>query len=184
MNPAFFCFLLVQLAVLTLFGCPDLKNKHHFPPAETKIGDLLGQESHVVSVIYYYRYLHSLSEGELEREHAHAKQDLSEKHQPISRLRMGLILGIPQAPFKDYHQSQKFLEDYILDPAVQDPTLKEFLLIVSSYAQELENQQNRRQHLEKDWKDEKKERELLQEKLEELKTIEKSLLERENKTRP
>jgi hypothetical protein len=97
---------------------------------------------------------------------------------------LALLLSLPRAPFKDYDRSLSLINEYLNDPASQDSKLKDFLFILSSFVQELKNQDERYQKLDQKLKEEKKQRDVLEQKLEELKTIEKNLLERDKKSTP
>jgi hypothetical protein len=88
-----------------------------------------------------------------------------------------LLLSLPKAPFKDYDRSLALLQDEMDDPDGRDPALRDFLFSLSSWIGEMKS-------LDQKLRDERKQREALQQKLEGLKAIEKNLLEQEKKKQP
>ncbi len=185
MSPVIIWFIVFQIVCLMSFGCGSLKMMSQASPAGSqKEESLVLKDSDIKSVLEYYRHLYSLSEEELNREYSQAQQTLSESNKPIDRVRLVLLLSLPRASFKDYDRSLSLVNDYLNDPASQDSKLKDFLFILSSFIQELKNQDERYQKLDQKLKEEKKQKDVLEQKLEELKTIEKNLLERDKKNRP
>jgi hypothetical protein len=185
MNAVIIWFIIVQVICLVSFGCGSLKKVGLASPAGVqKQENLELKDADFQSIAEYYRRLYSLSEEDLSREHSQAQQRLSENNQPIDRIRLALLLSLPHAAFKDYSRSLTLLNDYSNDPANQSSTLKDFLFFLSSFIQELKNQDERYQKLDQKLKEEKKLREALEQKLEELKTIEKNILERDKKGSP
>jgi len=163
------------------FGCQSLGNTNQALPAGIqKKESLVLKDSDLKSVLEYDRHLLSLSEEELNREYAHNQQTFSESDNSVDRLQLILLLSLPSATFKDYDRSLTLLNDYLNNSIGQDSTLNDFLFLLSFFIQELKNQDERYQKLDQMLGEEKKQRELLQQKLEELTTIEKNLQERNN----
>jgi hypothetical protein len=143
-------------------------------PAEKAVV-ALKQPSTTQSIFDYFAYINTLSEEELSAEYAQAKDAFSQNNQPLNRLRLALLLGLPQAGFKDYDRSLDLLAEYLDDPNSQDQFFKEFSLFLSAMILKFKEQDQRARNLDVKLKEES---EVLQKKLEELKTIEKTIMER------
>jgi predicted RNase H-like nuclease (RuvC/YqgF family) len=70
------------------------------------------------------------------------------------------------------------LAEYLDDPNSQDQFFKEFSLFLSAMILKFKEQDQRARNLDVKLKEEQKQSEVLQKKLEELKTIEKTIMER------
>ncbi|MEW6325550.1 MAG: hypothetical protein AB1515_09215 [Nitrospirota bacterium] len=182
MAPSRTWLLALHLAAgLAVLGCQGLARPAS-PAAGPEESRVSLEGSDVRSVLEYYRRLDALSESDLQREFSRAQQEASGRR-PVDQIRLAVLLGLPRAPFKDYDRSLALLTD-AAGSAAQDAVLKDFLLWFSSLVQELKRQGEQYQKLDLKFKEEKKQRELLQQKLDELATIEKQLLERDRPKNP
>jgi len=142
------------------------------------------ERSDVAALLQYARSLDTLNDQELQEEFSRAQQAETERHQPADRIRLALLLGDPRAPFKDYDRSLALLDAASADPAGQDDASRALVSLLSSMVREFKRQGEQYQKLDAKYKDEKKQRELLQQKLDELTTLEQKLLEQGTKKSP
>jgi len=103
---------------------------------------------------------------------------------PADRIRLAMLLGLPRAPFKNYDRSLTLFDEVLRDPFGRNADAKAFLAAFSAMVLELKRQSEQYQTLDTKLKEERKQRELLQQKLDELTTIEQKLLEQGSKKSP
>lgn len=172
--------------LITATGCAGFEFASHRSPTAPVVGGKPAalEGSEVASLLKYAQSLDSLNEEELQQEFSRAQQVATERHQPGDRMRLALLLGFPRAPFKDYDRSLALLDEASADPAAQDAVSKAFVSLVASAVREFKRQGEQYQKLDARYKEEKKQRDLLQQKLDELTTIEQKLLEQGSKKSP
>jgi S-adenosylmethionine:diacylglycerol 3-amino-3-carboxypropyl transferase len=146
-------------------------------PAVTK-----GVDAHDLAV--YYLSLEALDQEELQREFVHVQSAVEEHHGPADRIRLAMLLGLPRAPFKNYDRSLTLFGEALRDPFGRNADAKSFLAAFSAMVLELKRMSEQNQNLEAKLKEERKQRDLLQQKLDELTTIEKKLLEQGSQKSP
>ncbi|MBI3621799.1 MAG: hypothetical protein HY208_06380 [Nitrospirae bacterium] len=178
-------WIAVYGACLMVLGCSALDALRRPSPAGVqREAPAAPNGSDMQSVLEYYRGLEALSEEGLQQEFARAQQAMSERHQSADRIRLAVLFGLPRATFRNYDRAVELLNDEAGDPAGRDAASKDFLLFLSAVMQELKKQSEQYQKLDLKFKEERKQRELLQQKLEELTTIEKNLLEQGASKKP
>jgi hypothetical protein len=172
-------------ACVMMLGCsaPDFA-RGPVPVDTQRAAPATVEGSDTTSLLEYYLSLEALGEEELQQEFARAQQVASERHQPADRVRLAMLLGLTRAPFRNYDRSLALLDEAINDPAGRDPAAKTFLAFLSSQVREFKRQGEQYQKLDVKLKEEKKQKELLQQKLDELTTIEQKLLEQGSKKGP
>jgi hypothetical protein len=132
----------------------------------------------------YFLSLEALDQEGLQQEFTRAQDAAANRRQPGDRIRLAMLLGLPRAPFKNYEQSLTLFDDVIRDPAGRDDAVKALLAAFSAMVLELKRQSDQYQKLDAKLKEERKQRELLQQKLDELTTIEQKLLEQGSEKSP
>jgi hypothetical protein len=172
--------------LITAAGCAGLDfTGHRAHPATVEEHQPAAQESsQVADLLEYARSMDSLNDQELQQEFARAQQAVTEHRQPGDRIRLALLLGFPRAPFKDYDRSLALLDEASADPAGQNDASRVLVSFISSMVREFKRQGEQYQKLDAKYKDEKKQRELLQQKLDELTSLEQKLLEQGTKKNP
>jgi len=132
----------------------------------------------------YYLSLEALDQDGLQREFVHVQTEVEEHHSPADRIHLAMLLGLPRAPFKNYDRSLTLFGEALRDPFGRNGDAKSFLAAFSAMVLELKKQSEQNQNLETKLKEERKQRDLLQQKLDELTTIEKKLLEQGSQKSP
>ena len=155
------------------------------PPMASAESDQLesattGQES----VPSYYLRVRGLDETALQEELSRLERVVSAQQRADDRIRLVILLSLPTASFKDYDRSLALLGGLLENPAGLDAASTEEVLLLADIIGELKRRDERIQKLDLRLKAEKKQRKVLQQKLDELTTIERSLLERERQESP
>lgn len=126
----------IGVAVLTLlFGsCAELKPAYPtlVNEASSPAPELLKAEPNDTELLLrYYRGLRSLSKGELQQELKQAWQAAATEPTAFERLRLILLLSLPQAPFQDLDKAQKMLRDFL--KAENSRELYDLALLVQTF---------------------------------------------------
>ncbi|HUJ78976.1 MAG TPA: hypothetical protein VLY45_01525 [Nitrospiria bacterium] len=171
---------------MTAAGCAgfDVISHGPFHASESGTPPSAQERVEVASLLEYARGLEVLNEAALQEEFTRAQQAVTERHQPGDRIRLALLLGDPRAPFKDYDRSLALLDEVVADQTGQDDASRALAGFLSSMVREFKKQGDQYLKLDAKYKEEKKQRELLQQKLDELTTIEQKLLEQGTKKSP
>lgn len=117
-----------------------IKEKEDTTEKPSEIGILLG----------YFRYLDRLSGDELALERRNTQRAVLEFDDPIHRLRLAMLLSLPQhSETKDYDQALELLTNYLNDTAPLEPMLRDFSLFLSASILHFKNQEERYRDLDK-----------------------------------
>ena len=146
--------LLITLAALLAAGCGALRSTGGEAPVRTESSRPVGD---VESVLRYFEYVRKLPAADLAKEHEAARQLFTRSHSDVHRVRYAAVLSVAGAAFSD---DARALE--LLDPLLKNPgaPLHNLAFVIGAQIQEQRRAQG------------------LQQKLEALKSLEKSLLER------
>ncbi len=148
-------------------------------PAVERKADGGEADAGVSALLRYARAVRAQPEPLKRRELRRAEQTLVGEPGPEERLRLGLLLLLPDTGFRDVSQARRLLQQVAKDGASEEQRgLSEILLVLLN--ENVAEEQARRRIAER-WQDEKQQREILHRQLEALKAIEKTLIER---TRP
>jgi hypothetical protein len=171
------CFAVAGCAGLEFGHRPSSDDQERAAPAVTE-----GVNVHDLAV--YYLNLEALDQDGLQREFVRVQADVEAHHSPADRIRLAMLLGLPRAPFKNYDRSLSLFGEALREPFGRNADAKSFLAAFSAMVLELKKQSEQNQSLESKLKEERKQRDLLQQKLDELTTIEKKLLEQGSQKSP
>lgn len=166
-----FRWIVPLLAIILTAGCSALKSREEGREA----GWLAPGQSFLVSeaesLLLYHEHLRKLSIADLNREHEGVKRTLARSNSDFSRMRLAMLLSLSGANFRDDGRALGLLEPMLAAGAADNETraLAQLLYVLIS----------ERRRIEERLKDEQRKTEGLQQKLDALKSIEKSLLERE-----
>lgn len=166
-----FRFIVLLLAIGLAAGCGALKSRE----AGREAGWLTPGQALLVSeaesLLLYHEYLRKLSGADLNREQEQARRALARSNSDFSRVRLAMLLSLPTASFRDDGRSLGLLEPMLKEGAADNEmrALAQLLYVLIS----------ERRRIEERLKDEQRKTEGLQQKLDALKSIEKSLLERD-----
>lgn len=135
----------------------------------------------LLKLLRYSRRLGELTAKELDQEFLAFQEHTKEEKAAVNmQLQQALLLSAPAAPFRDNQQAKKILTGIINSGEKRGLVLREYAysLLVSIEQREKAEQQNAQ--LRKNLKKEIERRELLEQKLEALKSIEESITQRQN----
>ena len=126
--------------------------------------------SDVENILIYFEHMKKLSANELVKEHESARQAFARSKSDMSRLRLALLLSFPSAPFREDAKALELIEPMVKDARGQYTPLRGFAYVLSAFIVE---QKRLGSHVQN-----------LQEKLDALKSLEKSLNERQRGESP
>lgn len=168
MNKTLLPFLL--LAVLS--GCAGLRSDP--TPGSGWKGPSLAANP-VDEALRYYVYLGGLSGADLAREHEAVRQAFNRTHGDFARMQYALILSLPNTRLRDEGRAMKLLEGWQKDDA---DGLRRFGHFLSAQLAEQKRLDETNEVLRARLKDEQKRADDANNKLDALKSIEKSLMQR------
>jgi hypothetical protein len=145
------------LAILA--GCTTLEEAETKEPAPAV--QVRRPISDVESLLLYYRHLGKLEGDQLSREHEISRRAYEREHSDFNRVRLAMVLGLPNTPLSDDARALELLE----------PVAKKEGAEFSALAVLLATQLRERQRLDVSAQD-------LQQKLDALKSLERSMMER------
>jgi hypothetical protein len=154
--------LLPVLIVLALAGCGVLPGIETAGPEPRVKPDAPRPASDLESLLQFYRYIKGLPVAELGKEHDNVRQAYARTRSELNRVRLAMVLSQPNTPFNDGPRALELLEPIAKN---QLAPLQGLAFLLSGYIQE----ENRLQGNVKD----------LQHKLDALKSLERSLSERD-----
>ena len=137
----------------------------------------------VTALLSYSQRIRVLSAESLATEYALATQALAKQRSDSNRLKLALLLALPNAPFRDDSRAVALAEETLNNKASDSAELKSLAQYIAAVAGEQKRQEDRFQQLSQKLKEEEKRSEALQQKLDALKSIEKDLINREQ-TKP
>ena len=171
------CLLLSACAQIPKNTCPE-PGRNNCPETPVDSGTRIFNNQHVLGnelLEYAQRYSEFSAEAQ-KKEVSQVTQALTANKSNIStRMKAALIYGLPASRFRDQAKSQLLLEDLLHDKAI-DANTKALATILQDFLNENAKQ------LQKN-KDEQKRADGLQQKLDELKNIEKTMGERDQGVR-
>jgi hypothetical protein len=173
--------LLFLTAVVALCGaCSSLR------PPEPVAADYWLKPARVVgraeSLLLYYDYARALPAAELGREQEALRQSTTSDKSDFTRLRYALLLSLPAASVRDRIRAQQLLEPLSRDAEGRDPALRALALLLVGELAERRRLEDSLQSATQRQRDEQLRANDLEQKLEALKSIEKSLIQRDRKT--
>lgn len=132
-----------------------------------------------VEVLAYFQHIKTLPATALAAENAAAAQALSKQRSDSNRLKLALLLLLPNTAFKDEARAAALADEVLNNKAADTPHLKNLALLIAAVANEQKRQEERFLQLAQKQKDDEKRADALQQKLDALKSIEKDLIKRE-----
>jgi hypothetical protein len=130
----------------------------------------------VSTLLGYANEVRAQPEALQRREIRRAEQALVHGHGASERLRLGLLLLLPETGFRDVGRSRRLLQQLMKDGAPEEQKgLSEILLVLLN---ERDAQEQARRSIAQQWEDEQRKRETLQRQLKALKAIEETIIER------
>lgn len=147
-------------------------------PATATASPTSGSDA-VITLLRYSRFITELSEAELSEEFE--KIDASNKVENTNRglLKMVVLLSLPKAEFFNEERAEEILNEFVTDGQNNTPALREYAHLLLTHLKQREDHIKLYDDLHKKLKLEREQRKKLQRKLDELKSIEKSITKRQ-----
>jgi predicted RNase H-like nuclease (RuvC/YqgF family) len=167
------------IALLVMGGCVLPKPappSEPLPKVEAWRGEVAADASDADLLIQYSAYVRRLSAAEVLRELENVKQTVAKNHD-MNRLRLAILYGLPS---QAVHDDAKCLA--ALEPVIKESNsvgLRNFALLLQALVADNKRLSENGQTLALKLREEQKQSEQLQQKLEALKSIEKSLIGRD-----
>lgn len=171
---------LILMLCLHITGCAAIESS---ALNTNKPSLFINKSSEVATLLAYSQRIRSLPHDGLAAEYALANQALAKQRSDSLRLRLALLLTLPNAPFRDDSRGAALAEEVFNNKNGDNAELKALAQYIVTVANEQKRQEERYQLLAQKLKEEEKRAEALQQKVDALKSIEKDLINRE-KTKP
>ena len=130
------------------------------------------------SLLFYYDYIRALPAGELARETESLRQLNATDKSEFTRLRYALLLTLPNAGIREHTRAQQLLEPILRDAKNVDPPLRALAALLLADLAEHRRLDDSLQAATQRQKEEQARSADLQQKLDALKAIEKTIAER------
>jgi hypothetical protein len=173
-------FFVLVAAFLSMTGCTLTKKE--VPLGEFSRGEIANAPGDAEILLQYAVYLRRLSSGEIIREQEVLRQNMVKSKTELNRAQLAMIYALPGLPLHDDGKALAILEP--LSKEAVSPAVRNFSLLLQSFVVDNKRLDEGAQVLNSKLKDEQKQSAELQQKLEALKSIEKSLSERDRGKQP
>jgi len=173
-------FLMLIPVFMSMTGCITTATKMPVPVEEPIKLEIVPSDTE--ALVQYAAYLRRLSVTDLNREHEALKQTVAKSRTDLSRAQLAMIYALPGLPLRDDAKALPLLESLGKDAI--SPTVRNFALLLLSLVADNKRLDEAAQVLNGKVKDEQKLSGELQQKLDALKSIEKSLSERDRSKSP
>jgi hypothetical protein len=134
----------------------------------------------VVDVLRYSRYIAGLKDQKLAYEYMQSQQAFAADHSDINRLRFAILISVPHSPVRDGTAAHKLLADYLAQDIKKDQGMRDLAALVLRHLEEQARQEAHFEALKRELKILQAANHDLQEKLNALTSIEKSINERQD----
>ena len=164
------CLAVSVLAGCALFNAETPESRTTPPAAIADPGvDVTRERAEVSALLAYYQDVQGLTAEEQKREHQAISHGFTRDRSELSRLKLALLMCLPQAPWRDDARLLVLLEGASSRKAAPDSPLRHFVGLLQRMIQERLREQRRAEEL--------------QQKLDSMVEIERSLRERKSRTR-
>ena len=154
-----------MIGVLASSGCSVFRGTEVSPELPPDRGSPGESSAPLENALAYFQRLHNLSGSDLRREREAAQQAFAASASELNRVRLALVLSMPAAPFKDERRALELLEPMTRGSNGSYTPLRRFALVIQSFVREQNKLAGDTQ--------------ALKDKLDALKSLEKSLIERD-----
>ncbi len=171
-------FAVLGVIALALAGCTLLKGPETEAPAETpgEVEDARAAGTEVEQLLDYFQRLRKLRGAELGREHNNARVAFNRTRSEFDRVRLAMVLSLPNTAVSDDPRALELLDSMVRN---ENSTLRGLALLMSAYLQERRRLDGSVQSLQQSVQGLQQNVQALQQKLDALKSMERSLIERE-----
>lgn len=132
-------------------------------------------------LLLYYDYLRKQPPAELAKEYDKARQHLAQTRNDVNRVRVALLLSLPNTPFHDNAAALALVNEMLKDTHSTNTGLHGLASMLSVSLTSLTEQQRAIEDLTQKWKDEQKRADGLQGKVDAIKNMEKNLIRRDQR---
>ena len=164
------CVAVPVLAGCSLFNAeaPDIRALQPVAIADSGL-DIARERAEVSALLAYYQDVQGLTAEEQKREHQAVGHGFARDRSELGRLKLALLMSLPQAPWRDDARLLALLEGAASRKAASDSPLRHFVGLLLKTTQERLREQKRAEEL--------------QLKLDSMVEIERRLRERKSRTR-
>lgn len=172
--------LVICLGISMLSGCVLMENIRQQTGANGQAEVETRQDSALAGLVHYAQSIRTLSDDVLKQEHQRITNRVKYMNEVSNeRIKLALLLSLPSAPFRDDQQAERILTDYLLNDTGGLQELRDFINLQLNVIGERQKLVHTLQTTKDELALERKEVKTLQEQLEALKAIEKSIDERD-----
>ena len=175
--------LMVCMLSVVFSGCAGFENSAGACGNCTAIGVGTKKDAETIETLRYFSRIRGLQSEDLSREHAAAVLALAKQKTAPNRIKLAFLLCLPNAAFRDDVRASALLAE-VLDDKKANASLGNLAELLIYQISEQKRQEERYQKANQSLKDEQKRADQLEQKLDALKNIEKSIIQRESKTVP
>lgn len=163
--------IFLAIAVVSLIGCSTIPEQQPCecpPPPDTVV---TGQMD---DMMQYYESLRKLAPSDLAKLHERVKQNFVQNKSDANRLRLVLLLTLPQTSFRDIPQAVTLLNEWPRD--ARPSNLQSFRNLLAAFLADQQRLGNNLEEASHKLKDEQKRADMLQHQIDALKSMEKNLI--------
>ncbi len=148
------------------------------PPAPVPPPVQSGVAGRLDALMQYYDFLRKQPPAALVQEYKNAVQEFAQTESDSSRVRMAILLVLPNTSFHDVPAALHLLDNWPEDPKIAPSALDGFARLFSVMLTQQQQQTSAISDLAQKLKDAKKRGDTLQDKIDAIKTMEKNLIDR------
>ncbi len=173
--PRHFLVLPAMMVAVLLSACSSIADRPHQACVDMPV---LTGTSRTAEIMRNYDILGKQPPTEIAKEYAAALQDFSTTRSDSNRLRVAMLLALPDTPFHDTATALNLLNDWPQDEAAPPSALRGFARLLSVLLQQQQQSNNALNEMEQKIKEEQKRADALQKKIDAVKNMEKNLMDR------
>ncbi|MHB1173945.1 MAG: dihydrolipoamide acyltransferase [Sulfuriferula sp.] len=171
--------LVSVIMVVSLAACTSFPENPSHPRAGGWSPPLI-VTSQVEELMMYYDFLRKQPLPELVKEYDKARQNLAQAKTDVSRMRVALLLAMPNTPFHDTVAASGLLNEVGRD-AKAPPSMRGLVSMMTMLISEQQRANNTADDLSQKLKDEQKRADTLQTQVDGIKNMEKNLIRRDRR---
>lgn len=137
------------------------------------------EQDEVLQIMRYSRIMNSYPKAKLKQEFKRVATLLQDDANPVDQVQMAILLSIPDTPFKNHNRAIQLLTKIVNDVSLPSSALQEYAYLLLETYQDRGVAQQLRSELTEELHQERRKRVMLQQQLNALKSIEKSINQRQ-----
>ncbi|MHB1247357.1 MAG: dihydrolipoamide acyltransferase [Sulfuriferula sp.] len=171
--------LVSVIMVVSVAACTNLPENPSHPRASGWSPPLIAT-SQVEELMMYYDFLRKQPVPEVVKEYDKARQNLAQAKTDVNRMRVALLLAMPNTPFHDTAAASSLLNEVGKDAKAQSST-RGLVSMMTMLISEQQRANNTADDLSQKLKDEQKRADTLQTQVDGIKNMEKNLIRRDRR---